>query len=293
MARLFFKRNAVRDSNRSSNVNLQKAVQVGRRISARGWAPLLRGLARRWRHLQNYPARLASGDTFIVDLRETMCYGLFFDGDMPSERGVQTLMQLVLKPGSIFADVGANVGFHARAGAHLVGPSGAVHAFEPMPSALRLLRLNTREFPTLMVHSVAVGNAAGEADFFVRHFGDRSSLKEVPQSYWRDRIRVPVVTLDDVLGDAPVALLKIDVEGFEIDVLRGASKLLRNSRPLVCFEIWDDVTEPELDAYRQFLEEHGYTLHWLQNIAHARTLADLITQERTADAIAVPRENRR
>lgn len=127
-------------------------------------------------------------------------------------------------------DVGANRGsvlrwFVASA------PAGQHIAVEPLPDLAMRLR---REFPQVAVHAVALSDCAGQATFYRTEVDTRSSLSSATDA---KAFEVTIRRLDDLLPDnyAP-SLIKIDVEGAEALVFRGAARTFTHSKPLVVFE---------------------------------------------------------
>ncbi len=129
--------------------------------------------------------------------------------------------------GGCFVDVGANIGLFAQVAAQAVGPEGEVIAFEPNPHAFRRLEHNVAAFSCVTAHNKAVGDTAGELHFKLAADTAQCHLVDAPGP---NVVTVPGCRLDDELGDRHVDILKIDVEGFEIGVLRGADKLLSDGR---------------------------------------------------------------
>lgn len=148
-------------------------------------------------------------------------------------------------------------------------PNGKHFAFEPIPWLYEDLksRFGTRT----SVYNIALSDSPGEAEFFV--FRDRpavSGLKERPiaEDQHAEKIKVSVDTLDHIIPEeVPIHLLKIDVEGAEMMVLKGAEKLIRRHKPWVIFECGiggSDVygTSPQ-DVF-DFFHEIGFSVSILE-----------------------------
>lgn len=154
------------------------------------------------------------------------------------------LIRSLLKPGDTMIDVGANIGFTAMEGAHAVGNHGVVHAIEPHPFIHRCLEenlsLNLLSSPQVQRYAVAVADSPMEAGAqFTNDRRDDMNFM-IPQASVKrsgmsnKSITVPVTTLDVLFPDLlQCDLLKIDVEGAELAVLRGASSLLKTTRQIL------------------------------------------------------------
>jgi FkbM family methyltransferase len=152
------------------------------------------------------------------------------------------LLERLLGPGMVVVDVGANHGLFSLEAAHWIGPSGVVHAFEPTPRTRELLleNLQANQIDCIQVFPEALGEAPGTARLRVHH--ELSGLNSLADDEitWNQRrlaadevIEVPVNTLDlhaARAGLPRIDFLKIDVEGFELSVLRGARRLLGERR---------------------------------------------------------------
>jgi len=132
-----------------------------------------------------------------------------------------------VRPGDTVVDVGASTGMYTLAFARRVGPSGRVIAFEPDPRNFDVLRahvaLNGVEERVETVRA-AVGSAPGTLSFST----GKGAFSHVTADPGADAVRVDSVPLDRALAGRKVDLLKIDVEGYEEEVLRGAVELLRD-----------------------------------------------------------------
>jgi FkbM family methyltransferase len=175
------------------------------------------------------------------------------------EREAQDQLVRRLAAGAVFWDVGAHCGFFSLLASRLVGDSGQVVAFEPMPENNARLR-----------RGVAANRSANVevVDHAVAESADKRSLAAHTQStMWalvpgREAEGVPVecTTLDDELDrrGTPPDLVKIDVEGAELDVLRGARTLLETARPTLLVEFHGDEL---IEEARELLP--GYELRFL------------------------------
>lgn len=141
------------------------------------------------------------------------------------EPDVWPVVMRAVRAGDVVADVGAYIGLYALALAQRVGPSGTVYAFEPNPHAMAVLERNLHLNPALAnvrPRRCAVGSRPGMLPFV----GNRESESRLVGEEVRGTTLVPVVTLDAEFAAERVDVLKIDVEGFEEHVLRGARGLL-------------------------------------------------------------------
>jgi FkbM family methyltransferase len=133
-----------------------------------------------------------------------------------------------LKPDDIFVDVGANIGYLTITGAKAVGPNGKVFSFEAHPRIFGYLQENValNGLSNVTARNVAVGNTNGTVDLLECPGDDSQSCV----AHGNGAVAIPMVSLDDIFPNPePVALLKIDVEGYEKFVLEGADRLLSST----------------------------------------------------------------
>ncbi len=157
------------------------------------------------------------------------------------------LMRRFLRPGQVVVDVGANVGYLARFFASSVGPAGQVFAFEPNPLIFGLLQKNVTKFTVVSPYDVALSSSAGESELFLAgsDFSVASLTRDYPATHvvYQDdgklnSIKVKLVIGDEFLHDLGVArldVLKIDVEGWELNVLAGLEQTIAASPRLTIF----------------------------------------------------------
>lgn len=159
--------------------------------------------------------------------------------------------------GGVLVDVGASIGNHATYFARFL-PHAAVHAFEPHPDNLAVLRRNVARFPSVVVHDVALSDRPRTLRLAIpdrRNMGHAVVIETdpyPPEGGHRRAVTVAAATLDG-FGLEDVALLKIDAEWHEPEVLAGARRTIERSRPLIVIEDW-------AHAYAALLEPLGYRL---------------------------------
>lgn len=164
------------------------------------------------------------------------------------EAPLQRLLADALRPGDVFYDIGANVGFFSLLASQRVG-AGRVIAFEPLPANLELLRRNLalNGADNVSIVDAAVADTSGRARFTVGGSASQGALAD-------EGIEVAVVALDE-LDLPPPTVMKIDVEGAESRVLAGAVRLLTHHRPVIFLSSHGF---RQYDACTRFLEGVGY-----------------------------------
>ena len=188
-----------------------------------------------------------------------------------------TLVRSLRREDAVVLDIGANIGVHAVALAELVGPKGRVHAFEAQRIVFQMLagNLALNSLENVFCHHQAVGAAPGRIPIPQFDYAQPLSLGSVEfgpeqrepigQLRRHDPARVEhveVVTVDG-LGLPAVHLMKVDVEGMELDVLRGAAQTVARDRPIVFVEYLKSERK-ELAAwllaagYRLFPHRHNW-----------------------------------
>jgi len=161
--------------------------------------------------------------TDLIVLNEIRLRGLF-------ERSTSKFIVDALKLGDTFVDVGANSGYYSLLASKRVGDSGKVYSFEPFPPAFMRLKRNIEMNNSRNIFAIpkAISREEGKQSLFVSDLQDgMSSL--IPVSH-KNVLTVEVTTLDAFVPRENIALVKIDVEGAESDVLLGAQHLLSSGR---------------------------------------------------------------
>ena len=199
-----------------------------------------------------------------------------------------------LSPVRTVLDVGANEGQFA-AMIREVYPEAAIYAFEPLPECQDALRRRLANAPGSRIFPTALGAAPGTRPFYRTTFSPCSSflrpanrLRAEVERLDESVIEAPVARLDDVLADAPPPaplLLKLDVQGFETQVLEGAPRTLANVALLVLEVAFVPLYErqPLFDEVYLWLRERGF--RYRGNLEQSASRVDGLTAE--ADALFV------
>lgn len=173
-------------------------------------------------------------------------------------------------------DVGASWGLFTYHFARRVGPGGTVYSYEPHPANSAVLQKLADKKSSVHFRPVAVSDSAGHAEMQVPRHHNRMVTAQSSLAHGFadsadllvDRIQVPTVRLDDEIDAANrIDFVKIDVEGHEIAVLRGAASILRKWMPPILIEIEQrHLSIPIDDVFRE-LQDLGYSLYYIDGPA--------------------------
>ena len=186
--------------------------------------------------------RLDQGFKMKLDLNDTEQRKLYFYGHY-HERYEAALVRRLLEADEVFWDIGANVGYFTLVAATALNNSGQILAFEPGGPAYERLVENIALNPFTNIHpyNLAVSDAEGEAVLYLAgDFADSSASLYQAGLEPGDRQVCRTVCLDKFLGEPglrPPDFLKIDVEGAELAVLKGAQSLMAAHQPLLLLEM--------------------------------------------------------
>jgi FkbM family methyltransferase len=140
-------------------------------------------------------------------------------------------------------DVGSNIGIWISFLANVLGESSQVHAFEPNPTAQTFLKsfVTVNNLANINLHNLALSNSEGTANLFIDEDNATDPYASLNPGRIPNYIQVRTSTLDiefDRFANAPeLGFIKLDVEGFELEVLEGADSAIRRYMPDLCIEI--------------------------------------------------------
>jgi len=211
-----------------------------------------------------------------LDLSEGIDLAIFVFGQF--ENATAKVLERLVRPGAIVLDIGANIGAHTLPLARSVGSNGKVYAFEPTEYAFGKLKRNLAQNPDLAARVVAeqVRLTSPEAHHsgeiyaswkVIGHEARHSKHLGIAKSTEGARI----TTLDqhwESLGAKRIDLIKLDVDGFEPEVIRGGKSTLRRWQPSICLELSPHVLEERGSSLTELFDllcECGYKLVDLRN----------------------------
>lgn len=202
-----------------------------------------------------------------------------------AELPVQEAFRRLIAPGDVIYDVGASIGFFSVLAARLTGPGGRVVALEPAPGPAEAIHVNAalNDLGNVTVLQAAAGAGAGRerlwvvADQTSSHLASRG---EHPLA--EEAVEVEVVALDEVVGRGeipPPTLVKLDVEGSELDALHGMRSILDEHRPKLVCELHGTG-----EAFADLMDEIGYSASSLDGPEPIREAGE------NAHVLALPRD---
>jgi FkbM family methyltransferase len=206
-------------------------------------------------HVQGFRMLVSSTDVGIG--RELAFYRVH-------EPLVTNLLPGFVRQGDTVLDIGANIGYYTLLLSRLVGPNGCVIAVEPHPANAHLLRLNLRlnGINNVQVVSAAVSDGEGQATLFEAEGSNWHSLHPTDRTAGKTLL-VTTLTVDTLARQTarPIALVRMDIEGWELNALRGGAQTLARDCPALIVEFHPFYTGQ--DAVRD-------TLAWLRSFGYER-----------------------
>ena len=182
-------------------------------------------------------------------------------------RSERAALSRLIRPGMTVVDVGANLGLYTVLLARLVGPTGRVLAFEPDPDLFALLKASCQRdgLAHVEAHNIALGSRRDRLVLKKMAFNSGDNhLGAGGGTVFRHTVTVDVVALDEIEPGLHPDVLKIDVQGWELEVLRGASHLLETAPNCeVLLEFWPAGCRRagyEPAALLEFFYQRGYSL---------------------------------
>lgn len=196
------------------------------------------------------------------------------------EADILAVIKEHLPVGGTYIDIGANIGQHALFAAAVVGQKGSIHAFEPIKKLAEQIRFSVQAnhfSDRFKIHNLACGAIATTAhiDINTQNIGG----SKIDTSREHSGAMIYVAPADTILKDVPkIDLIKIDTEGFELEVLEGLEETLAKHTPTLIIEYSPSLWKPEERAQNSarffaLLRTHGYRIYDLEH-GHAEIKND-------------------
>lgn len=215
------------------------------------------------------------GINYELDLREAIDYAMYIEGSREPE--TSHALKVLCKRGDVVLDIGANVGSHALPMASFVGEEGKVYAFEPVPWAMNRMKRNLElnSFNNIVLEAMALSDTNEEVEMKFRasfKLGSNSGVgKEgkIDDSWWDEceQVKVRLETLDSYVSIHKISridLIKLDVDGFEGKVIRGALETLKKFQPIIIMEVapaWTKMRGDDVTVILRDMEQLGYKFY--------------------------------
>lgn len=219
--------------------------------------------------------RIPYGFSLIVDpiLDKGVERNIYFYGGY--EYGTLEIMKRILDRGDVFIDAGSNVGLMTLASSKFVGIGGMVYSFEPYPETYQILSDNLilNRAQNIKAYNFALGGERGKSFIYSNMSVNRGSSSLLKPSNIDTKAEVVnIITLDEFIEKEEILkikMIKVDVEGWELEVFLGARKLLSGkTAPIICFEYSENIMNQKIqkqDLYeyvRSVNEYHVFRLEY-------------------------------
>lgn len=219
----------------------------------------------RARSKTRYVEREIAGNKMCLDLKDPgISSDLLRDGIR--EPFLTESIQEEIREGDVIVDIGANIGYYALQEARLVGDNGKVYAIEPVPENVELLKKNIElnNYSNIEVFQLAVGGVNKTDYVYISNCRNTASMIKTRASI--DKVPIEVTTLDKFLKNKPQPnLIRMDVEGYEVEIVKGMRRLLESNNPLkLIVELHPlyYVTEEKRKDFLNVLKESRFQVKW-------------------------------
>ena len=191
------------------------------------------------------------------------------------------LLKKHIKQNDTVLDIGANIGFYATILSDIVGEKGVVHCFEPDSKNFEHLKKTTADFKNIKINNKAVGPKTEKLKIYTSKNLNVDHRTYKPEEYDKE-IEIDAVSIDDHLASNPkVDLIKMDIQGFEMQAIQGMQTILDKNKDIkLISEFWpyglkkagSSVTE-----YFNFLQSKGFTCYLLEETSLLKLTAEKVS----------------
>ena len=178
----------------------------------------------------------------------------------------------VLSKGMVVYDIGANIGYYALQEAQLVGDEGHVYAIEPVPENVERLGKNValNQYKNIDIYNLAMGDLQANGEIKVSAMSNMASMMDKGYRCYERIIPVKVDTIDHFMqGKRPPDVIRMDTEGYEVNIIQGMKELLNTNRPLILFiEVHFDALKEKVISLLKTLKDVGFKVKWAAHETH-------------------------
>lgn len=241
-----------------------KFLAIYNKTGWRGCYRLTSFFSNRFKSLQNCTIE-ANGGIIFVDLRIPSSRGILVKPNSTNGEGL--VMRNLIKENQIVYDIGAHFGYFTPLLSKLVGKAGKVYAFEPNPELLPSLTQTIETLPNTKLFPIALSDEQGKTNLFVPEDTSMTSLTDWTHGNAGKvhQVECELNTLDNLITTHNFGIpsfIKCDVEGAELSVFKGATKLLnRTDAPIILFEI----NSPAIESFGRKTEDY---FDFLKSLEH-------------------------
>ncbi|MBY0385218.1 FkbM family methyltransferase [bacterium] len=234
-------------------------------------------LGQKWLKFVNPQKKILQTQTMLtgfklqLDLRDRMQSVMFIKRCHEPE--TEVVFKEMAQSCKVFFDVGANIGYFSFLTKQMA-PRSQIYSFEPLPQNINAYKINRElnQFSLMELNEVCVADQKGETEFLIPPPEESGWGRMAHRDLFSgEKIKRSVITLDDFCRDRSISrvdLIKIDVEGYEFKVLKGATEMIEKYRPKICIELNEPclldtgTSGEEIFAY---FKQRNYQMYALKN----------------------------
>jgi len=169
---------------------------------------------------------------------------------------------IVPKSGTCFIDIGAHIGYWT---VYVAKKGFKVYSFEPNPDTYKLLLAATEKYKNVRPYQLAVGDKEIVAELYIHEYSGEDSLRIRTDRFTGRKVKVRVVKIDQFKFPIPIGVIKIDTEGYEAQILEGATETILQHHPRLLVEVHRGLRtlREEVTILFDILKGFGYNIQWI------------------------------
>jgi FkbM family methyltransferase len=199
------------------------------------------------------------------------------------------LLKKHIKPGDTVLDIGANIGFYATILSDIAGEKGKIHCFEPDATNFNHLKKTTCNYKNIVINNKAVGPRTEKIRIYTSKELNVDHRTYKPEEYDQE-IEIDAVSIDDYLKGEKVQFIKMDIQGFEMEAMKGMKETLKNNPDVkMISEFWPYGLKKAGSSLRDYfilLKELNFKVEILKD----NTL-EILKLETVLEMESLPQEN--